>query len=110
MAVLVRMAAAGMDAATYDQAWTQLAGLSFRHIRVDHVAWLLKAQDIPTARPIDGFKLADVSGTCGKALDMANMKNVALSQIHITNYHGPFLTQNNVQGTGLANPAPSADP
>ena len=27
MAVLVRMAAAGMDAATYDQAWTQLAGL-----------------------------------------------------------------------------------
>ena len=99
------------DPVTGDPAeWTQLAGISFKHIRVDNVAWLLKARDIPPAQPIDGFTLAGVQGTCGRALDMANMKDVVLSQIHITDYHGPFLTQNNVQGTGLVDPPATADP
>jgi polygalacturonase len=84
--------------------WTQLRGISFDHIRVDNVAYLLLAQGIPPARPVDGFSLADVKGTCGHALVMANMKNVSLTGIAVTNYRGPFLTQSHVEGTGLSDP------
>jgi hypothetical protein len=68
------------------------------------VAYLLKARESPPARPVDGFTLADVRGTCGHALVMANMKNVSLTGIQVTNYSGPFLTQSHVEGTGLSDP------
>jgi len=84
--------------------WTQLSNIRFDHIRVDKVAYLLRAQGIPPSRPVDGFTLADVQGTCDHAITMANMKNVSLSGIKVTNYHGPFLTENHVEGTGLTDP------
>lgn len=84
--------------------WTQLSGIHFDHIRVDNVSYLLLAQEIPPARPIDGFSLANVQGTCGHALVMANMKNVSLTGIQVTNYRGPFLTETHVEGTGLSDP------
>ena len=84
--------------------WTQLSGLRFDHIRVDNVAYVLLAQEIPPTRPIDGFSLTDVKGTCEHALVMANMKNVSLTGIQVTNYRGPFLTESHVQGTGLSDP------
>ncbi|MGH7980804.1 MAG: glycoside hydrolase family 28 protein, partial [Limisphaerales bacterium] len=84
--------------------WTQVGNIHFEHIRVDHVYYLLRARDVPRERPIDGFSLADVRGVCEHALSMANMKNVALSGIKVTNYQGPFLTESHVQGTGLSDP------
>ncbi len=90
--------------------WTQLSGISFKHIRVDNVSYLVKASGIPAGRPIDGFLLADVQGTCGKAMDMANMKNVVLSGIKVTHYQGPLLTENNLEGTGITDLNPVPDP
>ena len=68
---------------------------------MDNVAWLLLARDVPPERPIDGFALTDVRGTCDHALNLANMTDVVLADIHVTNYHGPFLTKINIQGRGL---------
>lgn len=82
--------------------WTQISNIRFEHIRVDNVHYLLRAQEVPPERPIDGFSLADVQGTCEHALNMANMKNVTLSGIKVTNYQGPLLTESHVQGTGLS--------
>jgi polygalacturonase len=84
--------------------WTQVSSIHFDHIRVDNVSYLLRAQGVPFERPIDGFSLDDIQGTCERALNMANMKNVTLSGIKVTNYHGPFLTESHVEGTGLADP------
>lgn len=84
--------------------WTEVGNIHFEHIRVDHVYYLLRARDVPRERPIDGFSLADVRGACEHALSMANMKDVALSGIKVTNYQGPFLTESHVQGTGLSDP------
>ncbi len=84
--------------------WTQLSNIRFDHIRVDNVAYLMRAQGVPPSRPVDGFTLADVKGTCDRAITMANMKNVTLSGIKVTNYHGPLLTENHVEGTGLTDP------
>lgn len=84
--------------------WTLVSDIHFAHIRVDNVHYLLRAQEVPPERPIDGFSLTDVRGTCEHALSMANMKNVRLSGIKITDYEGPFLTQTHVEGTGLSDP------
>ena len=84
--------------------WTQLSNIQFDHIRVNNVSCLLRAQGVPPSRPVDGFTLADVQGTCDRAITMANMKNVSLSGIKVTNYHGPFLTESHVEGTGLTDP------
>ena len=83
--------------------WTQLSNIHFQHIRVDNVNYLLRAREVPPDRPIDGFSLADIQGTCEHALNMANMKNVTLTGIKVTNYQGPLLTQSHVEGPGLSN-------
>jgi hypothetical protein len=41
------------------------------------------------------------SGTCKKAITLANLTNVILRDIHVTGYEGSFLMQTNVQGVGL---------
>jgi polygalacturonase len=81
--------------------WTQITNIHFTDVHVENISRLLMAEDIPADRPINGFSLNDVRGTCGRALNMANMTNVVLSSICLTNYQGPFLTQSHVHGTGL---------
>jgi polygalacturonase len=81
--------------------WTRLSHIRFDHVRVDNVAWLLLARDISPERPVNGFSLTDIQGTCDHALNLANMNDVVLADIHVTNYLGPFLTKVNVQGRGL---------
>ncbi|HEY3761717.1 MAG TPA: glycoside hydrolase family 28 protein [Verrucomicrobiae bacterium] len=90
--------------------WTQLSNISFKHIRVDHVSYLLHANQIPPQRPIDGFTLADVQGNCGKAMNMAYMNHVVLSGINVTNYQGPLLTASHVEGKGVSELQPVVDP
>jgi hypothetical protein len=55
-------------------------------------------------KPINGFSLVDITGTCEKAIKLANMTNAMLRDIHVTGYEGPYLTQTNVQGVGLEEP------
>jgi polygalacturonase len=81
--------------------WTRMSNIRFSHIQVRNVADLVLAQGVPAARPVDGLTLTDIQGTCNRALALANMTNVALSHIGVTGYQGAFLTQTNVQGTGL---------
>ena len=73
---------------------------SFNGVKVD-CGTLVDAAPISPVKPINGFSLADISGTCKKAIALANMTNAVLRNIHVTGYDGPFLTQTNVQGTGL---------
>lgn len=73
---------------------------SFRNVKVD-CGTLVDAAAISPVKPIDGFLLADISGTCKKAITLANLTNAVLRDIHVTGYDGPFLTQTNVSGTGL---------
>jgi hypothetical protein len=58
------------------------------------------AQTSPV-KPINGFSLVNVSGTCQKAITLANLTNAVLRDIRVTGYAGPLLTQTNVSGTGL---------
>jgi polygalacturonase len=72
----------------------------FSDVKVD-CGTLVDAASISPAKPVDGFSLVNISGTCKKAMALANMTHVELRDIHVTGYEGPFLTRTNVQGAGL---------
>ena len=81
--------------------WPLVKDISFKNITVQDVATLVEADHIPPARPVDGFILTNISGTCSHAISIANMTNVAFSSIHVTGFAGPLITTENAQGTGL---------
>jgi hypothetical protein len=84
--------------------WTRMTNIRFNHIQVENITDLVLAQNISPARPVDGLTLTDIHGTCRRALVLANMTNVTLAGIKLTGYDGAFLTQTNVQGSGLETP------
>jgi polygalacturonase len=72
----------------------------FDNVKVD-CGTLVDAASISPVKPLDGFSLANISGTCRKAIALANITNAVLRDIHVAGYAGPFLTHTNVQGAGL---------
>jgi hypothetical protein len=79
---------------------TQAHGIAFSHIKVG-VQTLLDAHLLSPDQPLDGLSIADVSGTCRRAIKLANLRNASLRDIHVTGYAGPFLTLTNATGPGL---------
>ena len=73
----------------------------FTNIRVKDVPLLVDGTGIHPAKPLDGFTLSDISGTCTKGISLANIKNARLKNINVTGYSGPLLSINNVSGKGL---------
>ena len=83
-----------------DEGIPSAKNFSFRDVKVNCGTLVNAAQTSPV-KPINGFSLVEVSGTCKKAITLANLTNAVLRDIHVTGYEGPFLTQTNVSGTGL---------
>jgi polygalacturonase len=81
--------------------WALVKNLSFTNVQVSAVETLVNAKHVPAERPVDGFSLAGISGTCAHGMELANMKNVALSDIKVTGFQGDLLKLDNVQGKGL---------
>jgi polygalacturonase len=81
--------------------WPRVQNLSFKHVRVQDVADLIDGVNVPPARPVDGFTLADISGTCSRAISIANMTNVNFSAVKVTGFTGALVKADNVHGTGL---------
>lgn len=77
----------------------------FSNIRVHDEAMLVQATEIDPRRPLVGFSLANVTGTCQGGIQLANMREVAIRNIHVTGFSGPLLSIANVTGTGLAGAA-----
>jgi polygalacturonase len=78
----------------------------FSNIRVTDVPVLVQANEIHPDKPLDGFSLTNVTGTCGKGILLANMKHVELKDIKVTGFTGPLLSTQNVTGKGLDGAVP----
>jgi hypothetical protein len=63
---------------------------------------LVDGASIHPHEPLDGFILANISGTCAKGVFLTNVKNARISNIKVTGFAGPLLNINNVTGVGLA--------
>lgn len=74
---------------------------TFERIKVTDVPVLVEAVNIHPDKPLDGFVLKDITGTAGKGITLANMRNVTLKNIAVTIAEGPKLAISNVTGRGL---------
>jgi polygalacturonase len=83
-----------------------IRNFEFKNIRVIDMPELVHGIDIHPHKPLDGFVLENVTGTCKKGISLANIKNVHLSGIKVTGFDGPLLLTSNVSGIGLAGAKP----
>jgi len=74
----------------------------FSNITVTNCTRLVDAKDISPLKPLDGLLLSNITGTCTNGISLANISGAKLRNIHVSGYTGTFLTQTNVQGSGLA--------
>jgi len=65
---------------------------------------LADVSQISEAKPLAGLVLKNITGTCTKGIFLQNVENAVLRNIRVTGYQGLFLTQTNVQGSGLGSP------
>ncbi len=56
-------------------------------------------------KPLDGFSLVNVTGTCAKGFFLANIERAKISNVKVTGFAGSLLNINNVSGIGLAGAA-----
>lgn len=73
----------------------------FSNIRVTDMPVLVDGVGIHPSKPLEGFSLTNVTGTCGKGISLANIKHAVVRDIKVTGFTGPLLSTHNVTGTGL---------
>jgi polygalacturonase len=73
----------------------------FSNIRVTDVPVLVQGTEIHPHKPLVGLTLTNITGTCKAGISLANMKNVVIRGVKVSGFDGPFLSINNVTGTGL---------
>ncbi len=88
-----------------DEGIPTFKNFQFSNIRVTDMPVLVKADEIHPRKPLVGFSLTNVTGTCASGAVLANMKNVVLRNIKVTGFTGPLISIDNVTGTGLAGAA-----
>lgn len=86
-----------------------IKNISFTRIR-SSASTLVDASRISPDRPVEGFTLSDVSGTCKSGMTLCSMSGVELRDIRVTGHSGPLLVTRNVSGTGLMGAAPYNPP
>ncbi len=84
----------------------------FRNIRITGVT--ITATNLLTVsgaavQPVDGLRLADVSGTCRRGSVLQNATNVVFRNIHLTGLTGPMFYTNNFSGAGLDSAVPLSE-
>jgi len=81
--------------------YPQGRNFSFTNVRLTNATELADVSRISPEKPLEGFTLTNVTGTCTKGIVLANIIGASLSDIHVTGFKGALLTYTNVQGTGL---------
>jgi polygalacturonase len=77
--------------------WALVKNIRFNHVKVDNVQALVVGKNVPAERPIDGFVLSDITGTCGKGITLSNILNAKFDGIKVSGFSGALFTTNNVQ-------------
>ena len=84
-----------------DEGIPTIKNFKFSNIRLRDCPVLADGTGIHPSKPLDGFSLINVSGTCSKGVSLANVKNAEIRDLKITGYTGPLIGIYNVAGVGL---------
>jgi polygalacturonase len=85
-----------------DEGIPTIRNFQFSNIHVTDVPVLVAGLEIHPRKPLIGFSLTNVLGTCAKGIELANVKNAVIRNIKVTGFTGPLLAIANVTETGLA--------
>jgi polygalacturonase len=88
-----------------DEGIPTIKNFRFSNIRVKDCPVLVDGVSVHPNKPLDGFSLINVTGTCAKGISLANVKNAKIEGIKVTGYSGPLIGINKVTGKGLAGAA-----
>ncbi len=88
-----------------DEGIPTIRNFQFTNIKVTDMATLVDGAAIHPHKPLDGFVLANVTGTCAKGISLANINHADIRDIKVTGFTGPLLSTYNVNGKGLAGAA-----
>jgi polygalacturonase len=91
-----------------DEGIPSTKNFSFSDVKVN-CGTLVDATATSDVKPVDGFALKNVTGTCKKGIALSNMKNVELQAVNVQGYEGELVTKANVQESGSSkDQAPSS--
>lgn len=76
--------------------------LRFTDVRVKDVPVLVDARAVHPDKPLEGFTLSAVSGTCKQGLLLANIRDANIGELHLSGYAGPLIRASHVTGRGLS--------
>jgi polygalacturonase len=93
-----------------DEGIPTIRNFRFSNIRVTDMPTLVDGVGIHPHKPLEGFSLTNVTGTCSKGIFLANVHHAELSEIHVTGYSGPLLNTYQVTGKGLTGAVPLDPP
>jgi len=88
-----------------DEGIPTIRNFRFSNVRVTDVPVLVDGTGIHPHKPLDGFSLTHITGTCAKGIFLANVRHAIIGDIKVTGFAGPLLSINNVTGIGLAGAA-----
>lgn len=89
-----------------DEGIPTIRNFEFKNIKVIDMPELVQGIDIHPRKPLDGFVLENVTGTCKKGISLANIQRARLAGIKVTGFDGRLLRTSNVSGTGLTGAKP----
>jgi polygalacturonase len=84
-----------------DEGIPTIRNFRFTNVRVHDCPVLVDGTKIHPNKPLDGFTLANVTGTCAKGISLANIKSADIRDIKVTGFAGPLIAVHNVSGRGL---------
>jgi polygalacturonase len=79
-----------------DEGIPLVKNISFSNIKVN-CGTLVDAVSTSPVKPIQGFSLTNVTGTCSTGASLANMTNARLRNINVKGVGGPLIKATNVQ-------------
>ena len=82
----------------------------FSNIRVTDAPILVDGTSVHPDKPLEGFSLINITGTCAKGIYLANVRRAEIKNISVTGYAGALINNSNVTGIGLNGAAPTDAP
>jgi hypothetical protein len=84
-----------------DEGIPTIKNFRFSNVRVKDCPLLVDGVRIHPQKPLDGFTLENVTGTCAKGIFLANVEKAEIRDIQVTGFTGPLIGVYHVSGSGL---------
>jgi polygalacturonase len=95
---------------TGDEGIPTVRNFRFSNIRLHDCPQVADVTGVHSRKPLEGFALTNVTGTCAKGISLANIRDAELRDIRVTGLTGPLLSIVNVTGSGIEGASALAPP